>query len=659
MLIRLFVFLPILFLISCKDRSYEKVIPPSSSHNLAEELKSLYDISLLPGYLDSSVVAQTSSYDTTGGNDDGFSGRYSFLKRNADSSLVIFQVKGSGVINRIWTPTPNSDTLDFYIGNTTLPTFSVSFMDLFSGKQFPFVAPLCGNQVGGFFSYLPIPFNDGCTIISRGSKIQFHQIQYRLYNDHLPVKDFSLTLDEEEKSALDKVGKLFNQQEKSWTDFITDSTIQLHEENESFVIHANETKTIFKKNNGGRILGIELGPAELFEGLSKDIDIKITWDDEPNPAVFCPVADFFGFAFGSSSMQSLLLGTQRNQCYSYFPMPFDRAAKIELINRSSATEENKSNSIAVRIIYSDQKRNIEQEGKFYTTWNSDQPAKGSSHVFADISGKGHYVGTMLQSQGLKAGMTYFFEGDDSTAIDGQLRMHGTGSEDYFNGGWYALMDRWEGKMSLPLHGALDYSIPFCRTGGYRLFISDKMSFSKSLYHSIEHGPTNNSFPVKYTSLALYYGDKFPADADIPKASLTTVFVPDTLYLYPQLLNINLEGDINTQTTWKYGTGGLSFRFTVTDNSSIRISLADVPAGTYSLGIDVIEDQSGCDFSVWQRQTKVADWASTYQLQEKRTEKVFVPDLIVGDFSNTLTFHFKTSKERDSFLLNRIVLIRKK
>jgi hypothetical protein len=53
------------------------------------------------------------------------------------------------------------------------------------------------------------------------------------------------------------------------------------------------------------------------------------------------------------------------------------------------------------------------------------------HVFLDFSGKGHYVGTVLQARGLEAGMTGFFEGDDSTVVDGVLNMHGTGSEDYF------------------------------------------------------------------------------------------------------------------------------------------------------------------------------------------------------------------------------------
>ncbi len=92
------------------------------------------------------------------------------------------------------------------------------------------------------------------------------------------------------------------------------------------------------------------------------------------------------------------------------------------------------------------------------------------------------MGTILQAQGLQAGMTYFFEGDDSASADGTFRIHGTGSEDYFNGGWYAMMDRWDGKMSLPLHGALDYSLPFCRTGGYRFYISDKLSFERQPLH---------------------------------------------------------------------------------------------------------------------------------------------------------------------------------
>lgn len=84
-------------------------------------------------------------------------------------------------------------------------------------------------------------------------------------------------------------------------------------------------------------------------------------------------------------------------------------------------------------------------------------------------------------------MTLFFEGDDSTYVDNKMRLHGTGSEDYYNGGWYALLDRWDRGNSLPLHGCLDYSLPMARTGGYRFFLADKMSYEKEIYHGMEHG----------------------------------------------------------------------------------------------------------------------------------------------------------------------------
>jgi hypothetical protein len=110
--------------------------------DLTHLLEKFYDFSSLPTYEANTYSAEVSTYDPTGGNDDGFNGTYSFVRKNADSSLVIFEQKGPGVINRIWTPTPSADTLDFYIDDTSHKAFSICYMDLFSGKVFPFVAPL-------------------------------------------------------------------------------------------------------------------------------------------------------------------------------------------------------------------------------------------------------------------------------------------------------------------------------------------------------------------------------------------------------------------------------------------------------------------------------------------------------------------------------------
>jgi hypothetical protein len=278
-------------------------------------------------------------------------------------------------------------------------------------------------------------------------------------------------------------------------------------------------------------------------------------------------------------------------------------------------------------------------------------------VFLQASGKGHYIGTILQAQGLEAGMTYFFEGDDSTVIDGQQRIHGTGSEDYFNGGWYALLDCWDSKMSLPLHGCLDYSLPYCRTGGYRLYLSDKLSFEKSIYHSIEHGPVNNRIPAEYTSLAFYYSSTAVTELIDPASTPRQVFIPDTLVLYPQLLEYSIEGDIRAKTAWAYPTGGESFIFTVGDGSMLRISLKDILPGTYKAFADYEAGPEGCDFSLWQRQAQGSGWISSYAAGKKRMEQEYLGEIGVDYLANTITLRFRTEGRKTIFFLNRIILIR--
>jgi hypothetical protein len=123
-------------------------------------------------------------------------------------------------------------------------------------------------------------------------------------------------------------------------------------------------------------------------------------------------------------------------------------------------------------------------------------------------------------------MTLFFEGDDSTVVDGENTLHGTGSEDYFNGGWYAFPDRWDAAFSLPFHGSLEYNLPYCRTGAYRFYLTDKIPFEKTFYHSIEHGPVNNIIPAIYTSLSFYYTDNAPVQSNVPND--VKVYTPDTL-----------------------------------------------------------------------------------------------------------------------------------
>ena len=61
--------------------------------SLKQQLRPFYDIATLPQYLTNTTVAQTSTYVTTGGNNYDFNGTYSFISKDANSNLVIFDIK--------------------------------------------------------------------------------------------------------------------------------------------------------------------------------------------------------------------------------------------------------------------------------------------------------------------------------------------------------------------------------------------------------------------------------------------------------------------------------------------------------------------------------------------------------------------------------------
>ena len=626
---------------------------------LAHELSLLSDVSQLPRYLEKTFSAQVSSYDTTGGNDDGFSGKNSFIRRNADSSLVIFDVKGCGVINRIWTPTPTEDTLDFYFDGHQQAALSIKYSDLFSGKSVPFTAPLCGNDLGGFYCYFPILFNNGCTIVCRGKKMQFHQIQYRLYPAGSTAESFTATLSAADTTSLHKLSRLWNKTNRTYFDLknMTEHSETAKKITKQLELLPGTSAVIFSATTGGRIEGIECGPILSFEGLDKLVDIEMSWDDDKTPAVCCPLADFYGYAFGKPAMQGLLLGTNDNSNYCYIPMPYDKKATIRLRYRKAADGTNApALQLSTVVYYSNRKRVPQQEGRFYTAWNR-VTATGLPHVLLNAKGRGHYIGTLLQAQGLRPGMTYFFEGDDSTAVDGAMRLHGTGSEDYFNGGWYALADRWAGKLSLPLHGCLDYSLPYSRTGGYRFYLSDKISFEKSIFHSIEHGPYGNQVPVDYTSLGLYYCDAAPTVFIRPTNALAKIYIPDTLIVYPQLMNVSIENNISCTTAWAYNTGGLSYTYKADDASGLKISIAEIPLGRYRLLMDFVRNAEGAEFSFWQGQHNVSGWLTANAPAEKIEENYFVAGIDHTASKNTLTIHFRTAAGKDKLILNRLIFIR--
>jgi hypothetical protein len=638
-------------------------ISANSQGGIYEELLSLSRIDFLPQYRDNSLVYQISSYDTTGGNDDGFSGKYSYL-RTENNNLVIADLKGSGVIQRIWTPTPSEDTIQFYFDNESKPRISFRFMDLFTGDKYPFSRPVVGNEVGGYYCYLPIPYQKSCKIVYKGKLMQFIQIQYSKNTDQNSVVSFPEKLSGKEADALTSAIKAWSSYGKEVIDLSQSVSYEVKFRTATISVKSGEATTFFKDNNGGRIIGFEIIPQSDLNNRFKDIILRASWDDEKIAAINCPLTDFFGYAFGKPSMQSMLIGVNGKLHYCYLPMPYNKKASLELVYLKNEQNVSKEMSFKVKIYYNEVKLKT-NEGKLYAKWRREiDPEHGKPFTILDTKGHGHYVGTILQAQGLNSGMTTFFEGDDVCSIDGELRLHGTGSEDYFNGGWYALPDRWDQAYSLPVHGALAYSIPLARTGGYRFYISDKVSFKENIQLTIEHGPTGNDIPVDYTSVAFYYCDKPPVENNIPTAKLLSgTNPPSTLEYWLDLFPIKAfsnEASISKE-EWTDSKSKVNYdvlRFSSRENGFVKFELEVPSDGEYKLYMSYFRGPDCGAFQVNQRQIPIKKLITGYSEENTFIDKDYIGTFSVKEGTNTITVILKENPvrgENKNFVLYRVYL----
>jgi hypothetical protein len=479
--------------------------------DFAPGIRELYRLDWLPRLRPSVQTGCVSSYDRTGGNDDGFSGKYSFVRKE-DGGLVLADLKGPGCVTRIWTPTPTDDPMEFYFDGEKTPRLRLKFRDLFTVDHAPFLSPIAGSGAGGFVSYFPLPFRKSCKVLMRAEKVQFYQINYALYPEGFAIKTFEQGMSAEDSAGLDRARRLWGSAGADISSHCAFPGDTLQILKSDHILFPGGTVVLFEITRPGRIAGLRLKPADALAGRERAVLIRMTWDGEPRPAVLCPAGDFFGASWGEPAMGSLLGGTGDNTDYCYLPMPFDQSARIEMV--SEAAEGNPV-EVQAELVFASSPR-TGQEGRFYASWRRENPTTaGRPFTFLDVRGQGRLVGCILQAQGLEPGSTPFFEGDDRTTIDGNPAVNGTGSEDFFNGGWYDVPDRWEGRKSFALSGCLDYKKHLARSAGYRFMVTDAYAYRQSILQTIEHGPENNAVSADYSATTFFYSRDFPEPGPAP------------------------------------------------------------------------------------------------------------------------------------------------
>jgi hypothetical protein len=226
--------------------------------------------------------------------------------------------------------------------------------------------------------------------------------------------------------------------------------------------------------------------------------LRMFWDGEENPSVEVPVGDFFGTGFQYKHFVTPYIGMSSGGYYSYFPMPFQKSARIEVVNQTGA----EVNSFYYHIDYQKLDRPLEQDvAYFHSHWHRDVRTKEkSNYVVLDAEGEGHFVGLNMSMQSYDGGLGYL-EGDEMVYVDGETQpsMYGTGTEDYFISGWY--FNR--GEFAAPYHGLILKDDSLGRIAAYRFQVNDAVPFKKSIRFTIEHGHANTE-AADYSSTAYWY-----------------------------------------------------------------------------------------------------------------------------------------------------------
>ncbi|NIR46798.1 MAG: DUF2961 domain-containing protein [Gemmatimonadetes bacterium] len=225
------------------------------------------------------------------------------------------------------------------------------------------------------------------------------------------------------------------------------------------------------------------------------IALKMYWDGESEPSVQVPLGDFFGNGFDKRHYAALPMGVSSGGFYAYLPMPFGERARIVVENGTGRTIDAFYYNIDMVEVNDPPGDGL----RFHAWWNRDsRTTSETAHRVLAAAGRGHVVGLSMNAES-HAGDLGFLEGDEIFYVDGEFRGMGTGTEDYFNGGWY--FD--QGEFAAPYHGVVVKDDERARIAAYRWHVPDPIAFDDSIRIELEHGHANEEV-ADYATVAYWY-----------------------------------------------------------------------------------------------------------------------------------------------------------
>jgi hypothetical protein len=408
--------------------------------DLARRLVDLEHLATLPEPGERTI--QWSSYDRASRYDEA-TGRYVGWDANADGHgilrregnlQVLAEMKGPGVIWRMWSATPREGHVRIYLDDESEPVLDLPFVAYFDGRHAPFTRTALVHRVAmGWNNYTPIPFRKSCKIVAEDGWGDYYHFTCTLFPEGTELPTFRPELAPEDAAALDEVDRLLQQcGPRTPREEIGRDTFE-------GTLGPGDSHRIRRTGPGAvtliraRVTG--LTPREAEDAL-RALVLEIAWDDEPRPSVWTPLGDFFGTAPGLNPYRSFPCGlTEDGWFYANWYMPFARSFELRIHNEGSAPL-----PVALEVVTERLRRDVTAYGRFHAKWHRDEFLPTESERWLDwplvkTTGRGRFVGVMLHVWNPRG--AWWGEGDEKFFVDGEKfpSIFGTGSEDYFGYAW--------------------------------------------------------------------------------------------------------------------------------------------------------------------------------------------------------------------------------
>lgn len=444
------------------------------------------------------TYGQASSVDPDG-RLGPMSGIDHYVSKDDKDRAVLADLKGPGCVRRMYfAGAPQGVAMDilkkprslsFYFDGekkprlqTTIQTLSKDILEWKKVTPYPHrpARPLVGSGGGGFFCYLPLPYEKSLKIVLDASELKrfSYQIGYHTYAKKPEgMKSF-------QKAAL---AKALSNRSVKLVPRVTDSVvtpvtgIRLRKrELAEAPLAPGKTAELPPIAGPGIIRELDIRWTRSDTDTQRGLVLRCYWDGTKHPSIEVPVDDLFGFDHGNKARVALYVvdrldgkgGLRRGRLW--LPMPFRKSARIAIANEAGPVV-----PVAITVRYKRLRELADDFGYLHTQWtrsmpkpdaNGDDDAESPPHTVLSLSEPGRLIGCMLTINKRRSGRDYLYFGETITA-DGK-KFQGTAMDNFFNG-----FNKYRRRYNAAYH-----AVPIQRRGNvtqFRFLIPDSIPFSKS------------------------------------------------------------------------------------------------------------------------------------------------------------------------------------